>query len=238
MPLVNYCRKCRAETPPGEACPYCGGKLGKTGEQISFGVVKVPARDWFSWNEVLRVLLPAWLMAFAGVLAAEAWASGEAGVTALLRQGFLWTMLALLGAVLLSVLALMLLRGPERVHYVLDRQGVHARAYVPQGCAAVRFYARFTSPAAAQRLAGEESRRPPEGLVLVRRVTLPWETVRRVRVWREGGMLLFFRPGYWQVLAMRCPAGEMEGAEEYVRRKLRRFKRARVSPGGKGGAGC
>ena len=78
MPLVNYCRKCRTETPLGESCPYCGGRLPKTGEQLSFGIIRTPVTDWFSWNDVLRVALPAWLVALGAVLMAEASATGAA----------------------------------------------------------------------------------------------------------------------------------------------------------------
>ena len=164
------------------------------------------------------------------LLAAEASATGAAGVTALLRQGFLWVMLGLLAGMLAALLALMLLRGPERVHFVLDRQGVHARVYVPEGCGALRLYARFTTPEIVERLAAGDDRPPLEGLTLVKRVTLPWESIRRVRVWREGATLLFFHPRYWQVLAMRCPLADLPPAEEYVRRKLKRFKRVKVLP--------
>lgn len=230
MPLVQYCRKCRAEAPLGDACPRCGGKLPKTGEQLSFGVVRRPVREWFAWNHVLRVALPAWLLAFAVIVAAEAAASGAAGVTALFGQGFLWTMLGLLAVMLAAVLALLLLQGAEQVHYVLDRQGVHARVYVRAGSGAPTLYARFVTPAAAEALAQSDDRDAPPGLMLVRRVTLPWDAVRRVRVWREGATLLFFRPGCWQVLAMRCPLGELAPAEEYVRKKLKRMKHARVVP--------
>lgn len=230
MPLVNYCRKCRTETPLGESCPYCGGKLPKTGEQLSFGIIRTPVTDWFSWNDVLRVMLPAWLVALIAVLAAEASATGAAGVTALLRQGLLWVMLGVLAGMLLALLAVLLLRGPERVHFVMDRQGVHARVYVPQGCGALRLYARFTTPEAVERLAAGDDRPPLEGLTLVRRVTLPWESIRRVRVWREGATVLFFHPRYWQVLAMRCPLADLPLAEEYARKKLKRFKRVKVLP--------
>ena len=48
MPLVNYCRKCKAEVPLGESCSYCGGKLAATGEMISFGVVRAPVKEWFA----------------------------------------------------------------------------------------------------------------------------------------------------------------------------------------------
>ena len=82
----------------------------------------------------------------------------------------------------------------------------------------------------AQRLAAGDDRPPLEGLMLVRRVTLPWESIRRVRVWREGATVLFFHPRYWQVLAMRCPLADLPPAEEYVRKKLKRFKRVKVLP--------
>ena len=94
----------------------------------------------------------------------------------------------------------------------------------------LRLYARFTTPEAVERLAAGDDRPPLEGLTLVRRVTLPWESIRRVRVWREGATLLFFHPRYWQVLAMRCPLADLPAAEEYVRKKLKRFKRVKVLP--------
>ena len=104
MPLVNYCRKCRTETPLGESCPYCGGRLPKTGEQLSFGIIRTPVTDWFSWNDVLRVALPAWLVALGAVLAAEASATGAAGVAALFQQGILWVRLGVLAGMLLALL--------------------------------------------------------------------------------------------------------------------------------------
>jgi len=76
MPLVNYCRKCKAETPLGESCPYCGGKLAQTGEQISFGLMRRPEREWFAWNGVLRIALPVLLLVFVIVVAAETAAAG------------------------------------------------------------------------------------------------------------------------------------------------------------------
>lgn len=150
-------------------------------------------------------------------------------MTALLRQGFLWVMLGLLAGMLAALLALMLLRGPERVHFVLDRQGVHARVYVPEGCGALRLYARFTTPEIVERLAAGDDRPPLEGLTLVKRVTLPWESIRRVRVCARERRFCFFTP----VLAgagQRCPLADLPPAEEYVRRKLKRFKRVKVLP--------
>lgn len=70
MPLVNYCKKCGAEVPLGESCIYCSKKLTRTGEQISFGTITSPVKEWFSWNAFLRVILPVWFLVAAGALAA------------------------------------------------------------------------------------------------------------------------------------------------------------------------
>ena len=57
MPLVQYCKKCKTEVPLGESCVHCGGKLTKSNEMISFGVARTPVREWFCWNEWLRIIL-------------------------------------------------------------------------------------------------------------------------------------------------------------------------------------
>lgn len=229
MPLVNYCRKCKAEVPLGESCCYCGGKLTQTGEQISFGVVRAPVKEWFAWNNLLRVALPVLALVFVTVLIAEGAAAGQDGLIALFKQGFLGTMLGVLAATVGGVWVLLYLQGVENVHVVLDRQGVHIRTYLPEG-SEVGLYARFLSPVAAEKLAQEDERPPLEGLMLVRRVTLPWSAINRVRIWREGSAILFFHPTFWQAAAVRCPIGELPEAEAYVRKKLKRQKKTKILP--------
>lgn len=229
MPLVNYCRKCKAETPLGETCPYCGGKLAQTGEQISFGLLRRPERDWFAWNNLLRVALPALLLVFVIVVAAEGAAAGAQGVTALLTGGFLHTMLVMLAVLLAAIWLVFRLQGAESVHVVLDRQGVQVRAYVQQGNA-LSLYARFLSEQTVEKLAAEDERPALEGLTLVRRIVLPWNEIRRVRIWREGSAILFFRPAFWQAAAVHVPVNELEEAEAYVRKKMKRNRKAKVQP--------
>ena len=229
MPLVNYCRKCKAEVPLGESCVYCGGKLAQTGEQISFGVVRAPVKEWFAWNNLLRVALPVLGLVLMTVLAAEAAAAGQKGVIALIEQGFLSTMLGVLALTLAGVWALLVVQGPENVHVVLDKQGVHIRTYLPQG-SDLALYARFITPQMADKLAADDERPALEGLMLVRRITLPWSAVKRVRIWREGSAILFFRPSLWQAAAVRCPVGELAEAEAYVRKKLKRQKKTKILP--------
>ena len=229
MPVVNYCKKCRTEVPLGESCPHCGGKLSQTGEQISFGMKHKVVGEWFAWNHLLRVALPVFLLALITVLAAEAVAAGAQGVIALLSQGFLETMLGLLGLMLMAVFLILHLQGVESVHTVLDKQGVHVRTYIAQGND-LGLYARFMTQQAADRLAQTDERPELQGLMLVRRVTLPWTEIRRVRFWREGSTILFFRPSFWQVAAVRCSISELPEAEAFIRKKLKRSKKVRIVP--------
>ena len=229
MPLVNYCRKCKAETPLGESCPYCGGKLAATGEQISFGLMRRPVKEWFAWNHILRIALPVWLLVWVVVVAAEGAAAGTEGVIALINGGFLRTMGSMLAMLLAVVWLTLRLQGVESVHVVLDKQGVQVRTYVQEGNATA-LYTRFVSEAAAEKLAAEDERPELPGLVLVRRVQLPWNEIRRVRIWREGCTILFFRPSLWQAAAVQLPVSELAGAEEYVRKKMKRNKKAKIQP--------
>lgn len=229
MPLVNYCRKCKAETPLGETCPYCGGKLAQTGEQISFGLMRRVEKEWFAWNNLLRIALPVWLLVFVMVVAAEGAAAGAQGVTELLTGGFLRTMISMLALVLAGIWLVFHLQGVESVHVVLDKQGVQVRTYVQEGIP-MALYARFLSETAIDRLAVEDERPELEGLVLVRRVILPWSEIRRVRIWREGSTILFFRPSFWQAAAVHVPVNELEEAESFVRKKMKRNKKAKVLP--------
>jgi len=229
MPLVNYCRKCKAETPLGESCPYCGGKLAQTGEQISFGLLRRPEKEWFAWNNLLRIALPVWVLVLVFVVAAEGAAAGTDGVIALLTGGFLRTMLGLLAAAIAAIWLLLKAQGVESVHVVLDKQGVQVRTYVQDGNM-LALYARFLSESAVEKLVQEDERPVLEGLTLVKRISLPWNSISRVRIWREGSTILFFRPSFWQAAAVRMPISELEQAEEYVRKKMKRNKKAKVQP--------
>lgn len=229
MPLVNYCKKCRAETPLGESCPFCGGKLSQTGEQISFGIKRRVVGNWFAWNGFLRVVLPVLGLVFGIIIASEAAASGTAGVIALIDQGFLEMMLGMLALSLLAIWLILHMQGVESVHTVLDRQGVHVRTYIAQGND-LGLYARFMNQAAADKLAQEDDRPALGGLTLVRNVSLSWDEIRRVKLWREGGTMLFFRPSLWQAAAVNCPVREWAEAEAFVRKKMKRFKKVKIYP--------
>ena len=229
MPLVNYCRKCKAETPLGDSCPYCGGKLAQTGEQISFGTIRLPHKDWFAWNQALRIVLPVMLLAFGIVVAAEAAASGTQGVVKLLTGGFLRAMVMLLAGVIGCLWLVFKLQGAENVHVVLDKQGVCVRTYV-QRDNEMALRTRLMNEQTLEKLASEDDRPELDGLVLVRKVMLPWSETARVQFWHEESAVLFYKPAFWQAAAVRVPVDERAAAEEFVRKKLKRNKKVRIQP--------
>ena len=225
MPWINDCRKCKVEVPAGETCPHCDGKLTKTKERLAFMMARLPVRDWFAWNQWLRAVLPAlWLVALLTLLG-EGLTSGGRGIQALFFQGFFWTLAAVLGGMLLSMLVILLLQGKEYVRFVLDKDGVHAYTYVNRASSR-RLYSRFLTWEAVEKLAADDH--ALRNLQLIRKADLGWKEIRRVRCWRETGQILFFRPSWWQAMVISCPPGEYQDAEAYLRKKM--GKKAAILP--------
>ena len=227
MPWLNFCKKCKMEVLSGEQCPHCAGKLTKTGERLSFGLVRTPVRDWFAWNQVLRVALPALALVAAATLILEGMLSGGRGIRALFLQGFWGSLAGVLAVMLLGMLVLLALQGKEVVRFVLDKDGVHAYTYLHEPTT-LQLYTRFLTWPAAEKLQREELRM--EGYFLVKRVELLWADVKRARLWPENGRILLFNPTWWQAVAVACPAQEYGEAEAFLRKKLGRNKKVRIVP--------
>lgn len=228
MPVSNYCKKCRAEVPPGESCPRCGARLVQTGERMTIAVHRAPVTDWFAWNAMLRVMVPVIGVVMLITVAIEAGAEGATGVSEIFARGFFWTLMLALGALLLAILLLLLAQGPEEARYTLDARGVHAAVYL-RDPKPIRFYARLMTPQSAIALQAEatETGTPTDKpFCLVKRVDLPWKEIRRVRFWPETRTILFFSPSYWQALYLRCGETEYAEAEALVRKRLSRNRKA------------
>lgn len=225
MPYTNYCKKCNAETQSAETCPRCGAKLAKATERLAFTVERVPVRDWFSWNAMLRVVVPVIGLVLLATVLTEAFARGGQGVQSVFVQGFFWTLLGALGFLLLIILVLLGLQGREVVRYVLDGRGAHAYVYL-RDPKPIRFYARLTTPQAAEALQAAV----PEAMAgcrFIRRSDIAWAQVRRIGFWHETNTILLYRPSYWLALCIRCTEGGFGEAQAHVLKKTPRKKRAR-----------
>ena len=184
MPLTNYCKKCRMETSIGDTCPRCGARLTKAGERLAFGSQRLPVTDWFSWNWMLRVVVPVVGLVLLVTLLIEGITEGLAGVQAVFVQGFFWTLMGALGILLLLIFCLLLLQGPEVVRYVLDSKGAHAYTYLTKPNAA-QLYARFTTPGAVAELQTDAPEGDVDSLTFVKRTDLLWATRNAPRFWPE-----------------------------------------------------
>lgn len=222
MPLVNYCKKCKAEVPNGETCPRCGAGLTKAGARLSFRTERTPVLDWFSWNGVLRVVVPVITLVLMISVLAEAVTEGPAGIANLFVQGFFGLLLLALGFTLALAALFFILQGRETVCYVLDQKGAHAHVYINKPTP-IRLYARLTTPEAVE---GLQVNGPVEpGLTYIRGVDIPWVEIRRAQYWPETATCLLYRPYWWQAMCIRCPLNAYSEAETFVRGKLSRKRK-------------
>lgn len=225
MPVTNYCRKCKADAPMGEVCPRCGGKLTKTGERLSIEIKRIPVTDWFSWNAMLRIVVPVVALVLFTTVLLEGLAEGAAGVQAVFVQGFFWTLMGAFGLLLLFTLCLLLLQGREVVRYTLDAKGAHAYTYVPEH-RVLPLYARMATPQAVAALQADVPEANPPGMMYIKRADVLWADTKRARFWPETQTILLYRPSFWQVLCIRCDVADYEEAEAFVLKKLNRNKAA------------
>ena len=225
MPMVNYCRKCKREVPTGELCACCGTKLSKTGERLSFGIMRKPVRDWFAWNSLLRVFLPVMVLVTFLVILIEGAAAGASGLLLLLTDGFLGMLAAVLCGVLLLIGLALCAQGEECVHFVLDKNGAHAYLYLEKPTT-LKLWSRLLTWQAVEPL--QKTDEALDGMLLIQRREIGWQQARRLQCWPETGTLLFYRPSWWQALAVRCPASEFEEAQAYALKKMARVKGASV----------
>lgn len=225
MPQRNYCKKCKREVPSGSQCTFCGAKLTKAGERLSFGVVHRPAEDWFSWNAVLRLIVPVIVLVCLATLFIEAAVEGANGVQSMFVQGFFWTMMGVLGLGLLVTLILLLLQGRREILYTLDSKGAHACVCL-RNAGRVQLGAHMMTRQSAEALRQSLPEELEPSMTPVRHADLAWANVARAQLWREKHTILLYHPTWWQAMVIRCPAIEYEAAVEYVNHKVRTKKRA------------
>ena len=224
MTLTNYCKKCKRETPPGDTCAHCGTKLTRAGERLAFTLERTPLRDWFSWNAMLRVVVPVIGLVFLVTVIAEAMTEGSRGVQLVFVQGFFWTLLYAFGLMLLAIGLLLTLQGKETVRYVLGSKSASAYVYLYRPHP-IRLYARLMTPASVEAMQAEAPEPLGEGYVFVRGVELPWSMVKRAGYWPETQTVLLYSPRYWQAMHIRCGIDTYEQTVAIVQKKVRGKKK-------------
>ena len=221
MAFVNYCKKCKAETPAVEVCPYCQKKLPKTNEHLSFGYVFSPARNFFMYNQWLRVVLIVLSATIAIVLLSEGITGGIAGIQKLITQGFIKEMFIIFVFCVAVVFLLLSLRGKEHVHCVLDKDGMHVRVYL-KNPTKWQYTLRFCNEKNLELLAKDERNIP--NFTLVSSAHVLWKECKRIRLWSKGLTLIAYKPKYWQALVICLPIQQYNEIVEYVYLKGKKNK--------------
>ena len=220
MPLSARCRKCGTEVPSGVVCPRCGGKLGNP--RCLWRVERRPVLSWAGWNTPMRVILPGIILMSTAVAIAELAGSGP-GAAERLLTGDLPRLLLILAvsAVALTGLVL-LLRGREVLEIAADKSGLTVTVLLPRPNA-VSLLLRLRSP----KLASDASRRREYGLFLEEK-KLPWKEIRRVQVWTEKSLVLFYAPAWWLRLALPCDQETWPEVRQVIIERLGRQKNTRL----------
>ena len=236
--LTCYCKKCNRDVPVGDHCPQCGGKLSPSQAHAAWALDHNPAADWMCWNAVLRVALPVAFAVVLLVIAAEGLMGGAPAVERLLLGSFLPTILWLLLALCAVLLLVLLLQGEDILDCVVDSRGVHVQTYLPEPTR-LKLLLRLRSPELLQRL---DPRDPAPSLPVNSR-EIGWKDVRRVQLWPEKNMMLFYGPRWWLRVWLPCDPYTWQDCADFVTEKLGKKKQVilpamlrQAQPGARGKA--
>ena len=198
MPYSARCKKCGTETSSGALCPRCGGKLGPW--RCLWRTQRIPVLSWSCWNASMRIMLPALAVMALAAMGVELTLGGWPALERLMAGSFPLLMLSLVGAaVLLTGLVL------------LPKPG------------AVSLLARLHSPAEA----ADPALQRTYGLFLEEK-TIPWKSIRRVGLWPEKQLVLFYAPAHWLRAAVPCDRASWPEMRQTITDKLGKQKHTRL----------
>ncbi len=212
MPLSARCKKCGMEAAPGACCPRCGGKQGTP--RYFWRVQQRPVLSWDRWNAPMRILLPIIGVVAGTVTVLEALSGDPARLRQLLTGDLPLLLGAMLGAAVLLTGLVLACQGTEVLEIAADKTGLTVTTLLPRP-GMLSLLARLRSPA----LAGSASLRREYGLFLGEK-KLPWKACRRVQLWPEKQMMLFYAPARWLQLAIPCDRTAWLDLGSLVREKL------------------
>lgn len=189
MPIVSYCKKCKAEVARGSTCEMCGGKLPKTAARVSWSCMHRPVTDWLAWNTPLRIAIPVILLVAAIIVVSEAVQSGPVGLQLLFKTWFFPLIGGLFFATLGAVFLYYLKRGNELNFFVLDHKGAHLQLY---------------------------STKKADDLRLISERHLLWGEIRRIQALPERNAVLLYAPKNILAMVLYCDAQAFADAAEYI----------------------
>lgn len=219
MALTAYCKKCGRDVLPGDACPMCGAKLGKTALRSHWHVPHSPVRDWMCWNAVMRLALPAFALVFIAVFLSELLSGGRDAFARLLQSDLLRVLCILLVSFTGLLFFCLLLRGRDEHECFIDNSGIHKATLLPKPTR-LKLLMRSISPSLYGARTGENG----APLNLGEKV-LPWKNIARVQLWPEKLTIIFYQPYWWERFFIRCTPDSWDDAISLIYEKLEKKKK-------------
>lgn len=213
MPIVSYCKKCQTEVPVSDICMNCGKKLPQNSERMSWYYVNDPVKDWISWNNVMRILLPVLLIILVIALFVEWITRGGSSVVVLLKQGLIPTLLWIGAGCSLLIGLTLFLQGQESIQLVIDHQGVHAYTYLVRP-SKLKWYLRL------QRAPVKEGKMDITACVEEKHVL--WKQIRGIALWPDKWKVMVYHPKGWLALTLHCTPMNYDQALDYLFEKLQK----------------
>lgn len=221
MPIVSYCKKCKKEVPVSDICTNCGKKLPKNSERMSWYYVNIPAKDWVSWNHIMRFFLPVLFFILLLVTVIEGLTRGVEGVKNLLAQGLFQTFLAIGLVMTFLVFILLLFQGKETIHLVIDHLGVHSYTYLVKP-SKMKWMLRF------QPIKKKDGQADLTGFVAEKH--LPWANLRGIALWPDQWKILMYYPKFWVAVPLYCTPMNYEEVLGYLSEKLQKKSGIKIKP--------
>ncbi len=206
--------------PVSSFCPNCRAKLAANTVRLAWCVEHQPVRDWMCWNAVMRLLLPVVGATLGLILLTEGLLGGLTGVTALLGNGLVVTLLGMMGMLLAVMLLVFILQGDDLLDCVIDARGIHVQTYLPEPTA-LKLILRGKSP----RLLDSG-----ESMLLLSSREIAWKDITRVQLWPEKTMILFYAPRWWMRVSLPCTPFTWEDALDFIREKIGKKKAVVLPP--------
>ncbi|MBR4081151.1 MAG: hypothetical protein IKK21_05150 [Clostridia bacterium] len=214
--LTAYCKKCKQDVTPGDACPLCGGKLTRASQRVTWEIAHDPVKDWMCWNSAARIALPVMALTAALLPGLEGISGGAAALHKLVQGGMLHLLGGAVVVFFLVVWLVLLLQGEETLRCTVDSKGIHVTAVLD-------------SPAPLQlALRMKPASGAADEPVEVWQRDLPWKDIARVQLWEDKLLILFYAPVWWMRLSLPATADAYPAVILYLHDKLGKKKNLRL----------
>lgn len=203
-----FCEKCN-QLNERRQCMKCGKNLPTATYREVWNVVRVPVSDGILWKRVMLILLS---VVGILILLSALFCVFSRDMNALIDQGIITVIMALLPVGVLFTVLVLLLQGRENVWYTLANTGAWEQTW--HRPSRLHSWSRFET------YRSENAYPQPDGsiLTMTKERSIYWKDVCRVRFQADKGRILLYHTPHVAPLILRIPAEEYNEAEMLIKK--------------------